>query len=204
MNELKNHWENIYNKTGDQDLSWFQAVPEKSIQLIEKYSASKQHKIIDIGGGNSNLSKELCCLGYKNFSVLDISEEAIERCRAKLRKCKGIHELIASNILEFNPLSPYQIWHDRAVFHYLIEPADIKKYIAIASKNIIQKGYLILSTFSISGPSVCSGLPVTRYSTSLLEKLFSDSFLLLETLNETHITPIGILQDFVWVVLQRN
>lgn len=204
MPELKKHWENIYTNKSDLELEWFEPIPKTSIYFIEKYSTSKQHYIIDIGAGNSNLSKNLCNIGYKHFSVLDISDEAIERCRAKLLKCKGIHELITSNILDFNPSSSFHIWHDRASFHFLIQTKDIKKYVSIAFKNILKSGFLILGTFSLSGPSTCSNLPVNRYNAKMLEKIFSTGFKLIETIEETHITPSGNEQDFVWVVLQRN
>lgn len=204
MPESKKHWETIYHTKADLEMDWFQAIPKKSLQLIEKYSESKQHKIIDIGGGNSNLTKTLCSRGFKQFSVLDISEVAIERSRAKLQKCKAMHDLIVSNILEFTPSTTYHIWHDRAVFHFLTQPEDIKKYVSIASKNIQKSGYLILATFSLTGPSECSNLPITRYNVHMLEKLFSESFSLVESIEETHLTPQGAEQEYVWVVLQRN
>jgi 2-polyprenyl-3-methyl-5-hydroxy-6-metoxy-1,4-benzoquinol methylase len=201
---IKKHWETIFHTKGDMEMDWFQAIPKKSIQLIEQYSETKQHTIIDIGAGNSNLTKTLCSRGYKHFSVLDISEVAIERCRAKLQKCKGIHELIATDILDFNPSSAFHIWHDRAAFHFLTQAKDIKKYVSIASKNITKSGYLILATFALTGPTTCSNLPVTRYNALMLEKLFSHSFKLIESLEEKYITPSGVEQDFIWVVLQRN
>ncbi len=204
MKDLKNHWNKIYGKKEDNEVSWFQPTPETSISIIEKYSSSKSDKVIDIGGGNSNLTKMLCDKGYESFSVLDISHKALERCEEKLSKCKASIEYLESNILEFSSILPFQVWHDRAVFHFLIEPDDINKYVEIVSDNIEKGGCFVLSTFSLTGPDKCSGLHVSRYSENLLENLFSENFTLIESFKETHITPTSSKQDFVWVVFKRN
>ncbi|MDA3893114.1 MAG: class I SAM-dependent methyltransferase [Salinivirgaceae bacterium] len=204
MTELKKHWNKIYAKKHDSEVSWYQLNPETSLNLIQKYSITINNSFIDIGGGNSNLTKHLCEKKYNNFSVLDISEEAIERCRAKLRKCKGIQELLVCDILDFEPSKLFHIWHDRAVFHFLTEKKDINKYIHIASMSIAHNGYLLLSTFALTGPNNCSGLPVKQYSIEKLEKLFSPNFSLVESFEETHKTPLKIEQNYIWVVLKRN
>lgn len=204
MDEKKKHWNKIYTKKSDNEVSWFQPNPETSISIVEKYSNSKSNKVIDIGGGNSNLTKELCKKGFESFSVLDISQKALERCEAKLAECKASVDYLEADILEFSSILPFQIWHDRAVFHFLTQPDEISKYVEIVTKNVEKGGYFILSTFSLTGPEKCSGLAVSRYNAKMLETIFSDNFTLQESFDETHVTPSKSTQDFVWVVFKRN
>lgn len=203
MSTHKNHWNLIYSSKRDCELSWYQSVPSKSIELIEKYVKSKQGKIIDVGGGNSNLTKLLCNNNYRNFTVIDISEEAIERCRAKLLRCKGIPYLLALDILDYKPQHCFQIWHDRAVFHFFTTSVEIKKYVSLTSKYIEKNGILILATFSLSGPDHCSGLPIIRYDERSIGEIFINDFRVLESFTETHITPSGNDQEYIWVVLEK-
>lgn len=204
MSNLKDHWNKIYATKADNEVSWYQTNPESSLNLINKYCVSKNHKIIDIGGGNSNLATELCKQAYNNCSVLDISSEAITRCKTKLANCANSFKLITTNILNFSSTSKYHIWHDRAVFHFLTNQTDILKYITTASTNIVQNGYLILSTFSKTGPLKCSGLPICQYNAHEIEILFKQSFKIVEWFKETHQTPFKTKQDFIWIVLRRN
>ncbi len=204
MENVKDHWNKIYSKKEDNEVSWFQPTPETSISIIDKYVTSKSDKVIDIGGGNSNLTKLLCELGYESFSVLDISQKALERCEAKLSECKASVEFLEADILQFKSVLPFQIWHDRAVFHFLTEPEEINKYVEIVSDNIEMGGYFILSTFSTTGPEKCSGLQVSRYNAEMLETIFSQNFSMLESFDETHVTPSEATQDFVWVVFKRK
>lgn len=204
MSQQKEHWNKIYSKKQDHEVSWYQENPATSVNLIEKYYQNKSEAIIDIGGGNAEFSRTLCQKGFKSLTVLDISEEAIERSRAKIRKCKGITDFIVTDILNFKPHTSYNIWHDRAVFHFLTNKTDIEKYIRLASKHIKQNGYLILSTFSLSGPDKCSGLTVSKYSASHLAELFKEHFNFIEAFEETHQTPMGSTQNFVWCVMKKN
>jgi len=199
----KTHWENIYSSKDDNEVSWFQENPETSLSLIEKYSNyAKDKSIIDVGGGNSLLVSSLHAKGFSNLSVLDISSKALERSRGRLTDVKI--NWITANILDYNFSNQVDIWHDRAVFHFLTSIENIQKYVEIASKTIQRNGYLILGTFAETGPEKCSGLTIAQYSKTKLELLFSEKFNLIECFEETHITPFNTSQDFIWVVYKRK
>ncbi|MBI9068854.1 MAG: methyltransferase domain-containing protein [Salinivirgaceae bacterium] len=202
--KIRDYWNKIYAQKNDNEVSWYQSNPETSVALVQKYTNNKTGNIIDIGSGNSEFSKSLFALGYKSLSMLDISEEAIERSRAKLMKCRGIHDFYTTNILDFKTSSKYNIWHDRAVFHYLINADDILKYVSIASKAIEKNGYLIISTYSLSEPEKCNGLSVNRYSAKLLSEIFQKNFDLVESFEENHNTPMNTKQNFVWTVFRTK
>lgn len=204
MEGLKEHWNKIYATKADNEVSWYQTNPATSLQLINKYNNTKADNIIDIGGGNSNLATELCKQGFMECSILDISSEALKRCKNKLDKCIHNYNFITSNILDLSTVNKFNIWHDRAVFHFLTNKKDIDQYINTATTNMAQNGYLILSTFSKTGPTKCSGLPVSQYNKEEIELLFSKNFAVIESFSETHKTPFGTEQDFIWVVLCKN
>ena len=200
----KQHWENVYQTKSDQDVGWFQENPVTSLKLINKYTSAKDARLIDIGGGNSFLTKILFNKGYTNLAVLDISKKALERSRSRfIENADGIR-WIESNILSYFSEKPYQLWHDRAVFHFLTDEKDIKKYAEIAAGSIIRNGHLILGTFSLTGPNSCSGLPVTQYSEEMFCGVFDDHFDIEECIDDVHTTPSGNPQNFIWVVFKRK
>lgn len=202
MKNIKQHWETIYNKKEDNEVSWFQENPEVSLTLIEKYSfGQKDLSVIDIGGGNSLLSGKLADRNYKKLCVLDISKAAIERSRK--RNPKASIKWMETDILTCILIKEIDIWHDRAVFHFLTDKQDIQKYVSIASESVVKNCYLILGTFSESGPEKCSGLPITQYSEKKFRDLFEPNFELIECFEETHTTPFNSEQNFIWVVFKR-
>jgi ribosomal protein L11 methylase PrmA len=202
MDNIKQHWEGIYSNKQDNEVSWFQENPEVSLSLIEKYSYSQKNlSIIDIGGGNSLLSIKLADRGFKKLSVLDISKAALERSRK--RNPQASITWIETNILSGLVIENIDIWHDRAVFHFLTIKNDIHKYVSIASKAIVKNGYLILGTFSESGPKKCSGLPITQYSEKKFRELFEPNFEFIECFEEKHTTPFNSEQNFIWGVFKR-
>ena len=200
----KQHWENVYETKSDHDVGWFQESPEISLRLIEKYETQKDFPIIDIGGGNSYLSKILFDKGYSDITVLDISLKALERSQSRFGEDVDKIQFIESNVMDYRSRKPFHTWHDRAVFHFLVDEREIKIYAEVATKNIIKNGYLILGTFSLTGPKMCSGLPITQYSEKDFCKVFIDKFNLVECLDDVHITPSGNSQDFIWVVFKRK
>lgn len=203
MIAYKEHWERIYNTKTDNEVSWFQANPEVSITLIERYSGgNKEKSVIDIGGGNSLLASELVDRAYSNLSVLDISNTALQRSRDRIPNYPV--NWIEGNILECDYLSDIDIWHDRAVFHFLTDRKDILKYVEIVTASIIKNGFLILGTFSELGPDKCSGLQVSQYSETKLTGLFETKFNLVECIDEVHITPFNTEQNFIWAVFRRR
>ena len=197
----KKHWENIYQKKEIDGVSWYQKVPTESLQLIKKYSISNSDKIIDIGCGKSFLADNLLELNYTNISLVDISSNALKEVKDRLQN-KSLN-FIETDILNFNSNDKYDIWHDRAVFHFLTEQNQIKKYVDLVSRNISNNGYLIIGTFSEQGPLKCSGLKVSRYSESLIKTTFIESFTLLNSFKIDHSTPFNTTQNFLFSVLKK-
>ena len=177
MNDKKQHWEDIYGRKEDQQVSWYQDVPETSLRLIDKLQLSKDSAIIDIGGGNSNFTIELQKLGYKNLSVLDISGLALKRTSRKMGDIADAVDWIESDVLELDELNKYDVIHDRAAFHFITNKDDIKKYVDIVSNAIKIGGHLVISTFSLTGPEKCSNLQVSQYSSYTLDMVFNENFL---------------------------
>lgn len=202
-NITKNHWNKIY-KTKDTDkLGWFHPNPTPSLDMLKTTGFNKDISIIDIGGGESYFAEQLLDLGYKNISVIDISERGIERAKKRIgEKAKNIH-WICSNILDFKPTQKYDLWHDRAVFHFLTKNEDIKAYKQLAYDTLNEKSKLMLATFSELGPDSCSGLPVTQYTESSLHKLFIPEFHMIRWHYYDHITPSKSKQNFVYCCFSK-
>ena len=192
----KAYWENIYTVKQPHEVSWTQAKPVHSMQLIEKCGTDKSAAVIDIGGGDSNLVDFLIEAGYENISVLDISEKAIERAKKRLGEKAGKVKWIVSDITDFEPGKTYDIWHDRAAFHFLTESEQIEKYIATVSKSVT--GNLILGTFSDEGPLKCSGLEIRQYTGEKMQETFGEQFELVENFKDNHTTPFDTTQNFLY------
>ena len=202
-NNLKNHWENIYQNKNEDEVSWFQKTPDTSIEIINSIKIKKQSKIIDVGSGRSRLFKNLIELGYNNLTYLDISESAAKKSKIFLGEQSKNIEWIVEDVLNFEPKQNFDVWHDRAVFHFLTDQNQIKKYVDLVSRNISNNGYLIIGTFSEQGPLKCSGLDVSRYSESLIKTTFSESFTLLNSFKIDHSTPFNTTQNFLFSVLKK-
>lgn len=197
----KNHWENVYNTKQPSEVSWTQEIPKTSLDLIVNCDLPKSAKIIDIGGGDSNLVDYLLEQGYENITVLDISEKAIERAKLRLGKVAEKVTWIITDITEFEPKETYDIWHDRATFHFLTEQKQIEKY-----KKLIQRyasNYLIMATFSNNGPLKCSGLEIKQYTIEDLVDLFSNKFKIIDGFYQDHQTPFNTIQNFVFCSFKR-
>ncbi len=199
----KSHWEGVYASKQDHEVGWFEKHPATSYQLIQKYCKGKNDPIVDIGGGNSFLIKELHDEGFSNLHLLDISGKALQRNRSRFNNSAPV-TWIETDVLNYKGEKKYAIWHDRAVFHFLTDPNEIKQYVITASGHIPTGGYLIIGTFSRSGPSTCSGLPVQRYSYGSLVSVYADKFEPVESFENTHITPSGNRQDYLWVILRKK
>jgi 2-polyprenyl-3-methyl-5-hydroxy-6-metoxy-1,4-benzoquinol methylase len=194
---LKEHWENIYQSKKPSEVSWTQEIPTASLDFIHKYNISKNAKIIDIGGGDSKLVDCLLAEGFKNISVLDISEAAIQRAKFRLGKDADKVKWIVKDILDFHPTEKYDLWHDRAAFHFQTEQESINKYLSIV-KNAVE-GMVIIGTFSVDGPHKCSGLEIKQYDESDMKTAFLKSqFENVACKREDHITPSGAIQNFVF------
>ena len=197
----KKHWENIYQKKEIDGVSWYQKVPIESLQLIKKYSISNSDKIIDIGCGKSFLADNLLELNYTDISLVDISSNALKEVKDRLQN-KSLN-FIDTDILNFNSNDKYDIWHDRAVFHFITNPEGIEKYISLCNKYINNQGILIIGTFAEDGPLKCSGLEIKRYSVDQISDLFKETFELVESFKMLHKTPFDTEQSFSFCVLRK-
>jgi 2-polyprenyl-3-methyl-5-hydroxy-6-metoxy-1,4-benzoquinol methylase len=199
--EIKNHWNTVYTTKSSNQVSWTQETPQTSLDFINSFGLNKNVAIIDIGGGDSNLVDHLLDQGYENITVLDISESAIEKAKSRLGdKAKNVTWII-SDITAFEPAVKYDIWHDRAAFHFLTTENQIEKYVQIAQKSVV--GYLMIATFSENGPLKCSGLEIKQYSESTLDHVFKKYFNKVKSKYEDHITPFDTIQNFVFSSFKR-
>ena len=203
MDKKKEHWEDVYEKKTDHQVSWYQDVPETSLRLINELQLSLESSIIDIGGGNSNFTIELQKIGYKNLSVLDISGLALMRTKKKMGDASKAVHWMESDVLDLIELNKYDVIHDRATFHFLTHEDDIKKYVDVVSDAMIRGGHLVISTFSLTGPEKCSNLQVSQYSSSTLSLLFKENFVLTSSFNEIHTSPYNTTQDFIFCVFTK-
>ncbi len=200
----KKHWEKVYALKKNNELSWYEEVPSTSLDLISSLNLNKDAAIIDIGGGNSNLTKTLLNKGFLDLSILDISSRALESTKSEIKeKADQVHWII-SDILNFRPNRTYDLWHDRATFHFLTSGSDIENYISLVNQSVKLGGYLILATFSKKGPSKCSGLNISQYDSEILNKLFGTHFIQLKSFEDIHKTPSGTEQHFIYNLFQRN
>lgn len=196
----KSHWESIYTTKGSSSLSWFQPHPQRSVDLIERTGLPKNAKILDVGGGDSLLVDELVARGYTDITVLDLSRAAIDRARQRLGDAAtGRVTWLEGDILEADlPREEFDIWHDRAVFHFLTTVKERESYIEQVRRGVRRGGHVIVATFAEDGPTRCSGLPVERYSAAELHGTFGSDFELLGSERETHHTPTGVDQSFTY------
>lgn len=202
MENRKTHWENIYATKQACEVSWTQLVPETSLQFIHSFNCPKDAAIIDIGGGDSKLVDNLLEEGFENISVLDISEKAIERAKQRLGpKAKKV-KWIVSDVNDFTPREKYDVWHDRAAFHFLTTREEIEKYVEKAKKAVSQ--YLVMGTFSEKGPKKCSGVEIKQYSEEELQLQLATGFKKIKCIKEDHTTPFNTIQNFTFCSFKRN
>ena len=201
--DLKEHWENVWTKKSN-EVSWYQENPKTSIDLILSTNPSKDARIIDVGGGDSNVVDKLLDLGFKNITVLDISAKALERAKERLGERAEMVKWIECDIREFDTNDRYDIWHDRALLHFLTSEEDLKNYVELTRNYVKEGGYLILSTFSTNGPMMCSGLDTKQFSEEFMKKLFTNGFEHVKSFEEKHTTPFGTSQIFIWTVFRKK
>lgn len=192
--ENKQHWETVYETKNSDQVSWTQEKPTTSLEYIRSFGLSKTAEIIDIGGGDSRLVDYLLVEGYQNITVLDISAKALEKAKERLGENANKVTWIVSDIIDFKPQKEYDIWHDRAVFHFLTTEAHIKKYTEIAKTGV--NGYLVIGTFSENGPLKCSGLAIKQYDEESLTLAFSKFFDKIYCIKIDHLTPFNTIQNF--------
>jgi len=202
--ELKDHWDKVYTTKQLNEVSWYQPTPTTSLQLIEEFKPDFNAQIIDIGGGDSFLVDNLVKLGFQNISILDISNSALKRCQERLGVKANNVDWICSDISQFKPKRNYDLWHDRAAFHFLTDTKLINEYVHLVNNNIKSGGLLILGTFSDKGPQKCSGLEISQYSPEQMTELFSEHFDLEKTFMTDHDTPFNTVQNFTFGVFRKK
>lgn len=192
------HWQQVYETQSPATASWHEAVPQRSLELIQATGVALTASIIDVGGGESRLVDHLLARGYTDVSVLDIAPAALEQARARLGAAATGVKWIASDVTAFQPDRRYALWHDRAAFHFLVAPSERSRYLAVLRAAVASRGHLILATFGPRAPERCSGLPVQRYSEKDLASLLGHDFGLRQFVLEDHVTPTGQRQEFLW------
>lgn len=200
MENIKQHWETVYEtKTPDQ-VSWTQEKPEGSLKFIHDLGLEKDASIIDIGGGDSKLVDFLLADGYSDVTVLDISGKAIERAKNRLGMLADKVTWIESDINDFVPSRSYSIWHDRAAFHFLTSIEEQENYVTLVNSSVTN--FLVIGTFSENGPLKCSGLEIQQYSESSMVNQFK-GFQKINCENENHLTPFDTVQNFIFCSFKK-
>lgn len=203
MVDRRQHWETVYRTKSTDQVSWFQPRAASSLRLIEQCAGQDAH-VIDVGGGASVLVDDLLDAGYRNLTVLDLAESALAVSQARLGPRAGLVRWIAGDITRADlPAATYDVWHDRAVFHFLTDPADRARYVEQVLKSVKPGGYVIVAAFGPGGPLQCSGLDVVRYAPDALHAEFGAPFRLLGHETEIHRTPAGGAQEFVYCYCRR-
>src|SRR5215813_10586713 len=197
--DVKSHWEKVYAANPPEAVSWYRAHLETSLALVERAAPDRASSIIDIGAGESTLVDDLLQRGYHNLTVLDVSQTAIDVTKERLRSAAGQIHWLVGDILEISlPPDSYDLWHDRAVFHFLTDPVQRAAYVRQVARAVKPGGHVIVGTFGPEGPTRCSGLDVMRYDADSLHGEFGTRFRLVESSKELHETPQGATQQFLY------
>lgn len=198
------HWDQIYSARAPETLSWYQVHLQSSLDLIAATGVGCEASVIDVGAGASNLAGDLLTRGYRRVTALDLSPAGLAHAQTRLgEKMSAVNWLVGDVTAVALPHQAYDVWHDRAVFHFLVQPAACEAYRQAVRHALRPDGHLIIATFDLDGPPRCSGLDVVRYSPSMLANLFGDEFTLVESRRETHVTPGGFTQQFQFSRLRR-
>jgi SAM-dependent methyltransferase len=202
--DRRKHWEAVYERKQPHEVSWHQTRPNLSLQLIAASGITPEARILDVGGGTSTLIDNLLEVGYTRLGVLDVAEAALGQARDRLGGAARRVEWFTADVTTF--VSPHQwdLWHDRAVFHFLIDPADRRAYRETMLRSLAPGGHLIVATFGPDGPTRCSGLDVVRYDADMLSREFGPTIRLVETQLEQHETPSGAAQQFLYARFQHS
>lgn len=202
--QSKAHWERVYTTKSEKSVSWFQEHARQSLALIKQICSNPQAGIIDVGGGASTLVDDLLHEGFGNFTVLDLSDAALAAARARLGAAAPHVEWISGDITKMPlPRHTYDVWHDRAVFHFLTTAHEREAYVRAVQQAVVPGGHVIVATFADDGPDQCSGLPAMRYSADGLHAQFGAPFTLLRQEREAHHTPFGTVQKFIYCLCRK-
>lgn len=200
--DRKAHWQQVYETKSPDEVSWTQKRPSTSLEFIKGFRLDKDAKIIDVGGGDSNLVDFLLDQAYSDITVLDISAKALEKAQNRLGDRANKVNWVVSDITEFQPSVNYDLWHDRAAFHFLTNPEQVNTYLKLVNQHVSQ--YLVLGTFSEAGPTKCSGLEIQQYSEKSMTELFGERFDKIKCTTEDHTTPFGTRQNFLYCGFRKK
>lgn len=204
MEDRKEHWNKVYDSKTPTEVSWYEPMPETSLNYITECKLDNDAAIIDIGGGDSFLAEFLLAKGFTDLTVVDISEKAIERAKKRLGERAEEIKWIVADASEFKPERQYDLWHDRAAFHFLTEDEQVQNYLQTVKRSVKPGGFLVIGTFSENGPKKCSGIEIRQYSVSQMQDLFSDDFTTMSCKNIDHTTPSGGIQNFTFCSFRKN
>jgi len=198
------HWQRAYQAKTEQEVSWYQDSPEPSLALVTAAAASLASPVIDIGGGTSHLVDHLVQRGFRNVAVLDVSSAALAKAQARFGASASAVDWIVADITAWTPTRLYEVWHDRATFHFMVTEGDRSAYLARLTQALAPGGYAIIATFALDGPEKCSGLPVMRYDSAGLADKLGPEFMLVSSQRHLHHTPWDSVQLFQFSVFKRQ
>jgi SAM-dependent methyltransferase len=196
--ELARRWDAAYSRRGADGVSWYQQEPRVSLELVDALGLAPSAAVVDVGGGTSAFADRLVARGFRDLTVLDVSPRALVHARRRVGRDAPI-DWLQQDLLSWRPERRFDLWHDRAVFHFLVTRADRDRYLETLQAALRADGALVLATFAADGPESCSGLPVARYSAAGLARLLGSDFALVEVRREEHVTPGGAVQPFTWI-----
>ncbi len=197
------HWQRVYEAKRPEEVSWYQPVPEPSLDALDRLGIGPAASLIDVGGGASALAGELAERGWRDVTVLDIAASAFGTARGRLGEKSESVRWIESDILQWRPDRTYDLWHDRALFHFLTDPAERSRYVEVLRAATRAGSLVIIATFALDGPEQCSGLPVQRHDAESLRTALGEGFSPVEAWRQAHVTPWGATQSFQWCVFRR-
>lgn len=197
------HWENVYTTKGEKEVSWFQENPAPSLELIALIGLSEDAAVIDVGGGASRLVDDLQAQRYRRLTILDLSGAALAAARERLGDRGADVQWVIADITKWEPTQTYDLWHDRAAFHFLTDHADQSAYVDRLKKAVKPGGHVIIGTFAPDGPERCSGLPIVRHDANTLARILGGDFVLTDTRRHDHATPWGAVQRFQFSTFRR-
>lgn len=202
--DRKVHWDNIYQTKKIDEVSWYQPVPQTSISLIEELNLDPNARILDVGGGDSYLTDHLLDRGFGNLCLLDVSVNAIGRAKNRHGDHSSGIEYIISDITDYQPQEPVDLWHDRAVLHFLTTDEEVEKYVSTVQEGVRGGGYVIIGVFSTDGPTKCSGIEIRQYDERSMENLLGNEFKLIKSFRTDHPTPSQKTQNFIFSLYRKN
>lgn len=204
MSSIKEHWENIYKTRDHKKVGWYQESPKISLQLLSKINASPSQSIVDVGCGASVLVDNLIAQGYQDITLIDISDEALTAIKTRLGDNGDIPEYFCNDITQSDFNKSFDIWHDRAVFHFLTDSTDRKSYMVTLEKSLSQSGRAIIGTFSLNGPNTCSGLNIVQYDKDKMQLELTDDIEIIDTITDVHIMPNGAEQEYMYFIMKHK